>query len=546
MTNMKKYIQTKYILPFLLIACAGCQLLITCYFNFLKAPEHMTIDSSWEYLKAMVIGDNGGFFPTDLLHATTQPLVERIFLLVAPLYRLTGNVYTAYAIANLVITLLSVFVIYKIGQNLDFEIWHIFVIVNLFLCPYLASGFNINNDLGYFICVNGFMAAQNMSELFFLLILYIFTIENIEKKSIVVSGITIVFGAYLSVCKGLGMLTWVGIPLIAYVIVYAWIKNEPKVLVSWKAVIAYLTIIGMFVGRAIGGAMGLSYQDGGYNWTDASNIFSNIGKMIEGFMLLIGAVPATGIERGAFSINGLPYVFGRVIFYVIVIAIAWNVVKLIKERDFDGKQYQVRLMLVVLFAVTFLQYSIVDTRLGGEGDIFCARYLITALIGALFLVGFFLKELGDSFFKRCGVSALFASIIFMDLFSDYYLSCADNSQFRTKEILAVVEEYNPGLIVFWSDFEELTPAEKIIRVEDYSRVHKNVTRGDMYSNFGDYSYYDDTTEYAGATMIVTATENPGAPAELLEKYQLVYEENDISIYYADQNYIDLAEWCSNL
>ena len=527
-----------------LIACAICQTVITFYFNCFKAVSRMTIDSSVEYLKTIVIAQNGGFFPTDLLHETTQPLVERIFLLVAPLYRLTGNLWFSYAIANLIVTALSVYILIKICNHLKLKAWQMLIVVNLFLCPYLASGFNINNDLGYFICVNGFMAAQNMSELFFLLVVYVLIQEQLDKKNIAVGIITLVFGIYLCMCKGLGMLTWCGIPLIVFIIVLAWIKDDYRILVSWKAMFSYAVLASMIIGRIAGGAMGLEYVDGSYNWTDASNIFSNLGKIIEGFMLLIGAVPATGVERAAFSINGLPFVFGRVIFYVIIISIIAAIINLVRNNDRVGEvKYQTELLLVTVFISNIFEYSIIDTRLQGEGDIFCGRYLITALIGAFILVGLFLDEIKRSFFKICGVFMLFVSIACMDLFSDYYLSCANNDSFKVQEILSVVERENPGLIVFWSEYEELTPSEKVIRVLDYGRVYKNVTRKNHLNSFGDYSFYDDTTEYIGPTMIITSLDSPAAPKELLGKYELVDEIANIAFYYADSNYIDLKEWC---
>ena len=89
----------------------------------------------------------------------------------------------------------------------------------------------------------------------------------------------------------------------------------------------------------------------------------------------------------------------------------------------------------------------------------------------------------------------------------------------------------------------MTPSEKVIRVLDYGRVYKNVTRKNHLNSFGDYSFYDDTTEYIGPTMIITSLDSPAAPKELLGKYELVDEIANIAFYYADSNYIDLKEWC---
>ena len=130
---MLSKIKTKYtwLNVLLLLACAFCQIVLTTYFTIFEGKIHMGIDSSWEYLKVMVAAKEGVIFPSAFVNTTTHPEFERLILAV-PLYKLTGNVFLAYGLTNLVINLLTVFL--KMVLLYNFHLCRVyFFYIRLFL-----------------------------------------------------------------------------------------------------------------------------------------------------------------------------------------------------------------------------------------------------------------------------------------------------------------------------------------------------------------------------------------------------------------------------
>ena len=63
--------------------------------------------------------------------------------------------------------------------------------------------------------------------------------------------------------------------------------------------------------------------------------------------------------------------------------------------------------------------------------------------------------------------------------------------------------------------------------------------------FGDYTYYDDSKQYEGPTVVVISSDETNLPQDILEQYELLAEFDNISILYCKWNPIDLeklTEW----
>ena len=240
--------------------CVICQLIVTLYFNIFEAEMHIGLDSSWEYLKVIVAGQHNSIYPSEFLNETTQPEFERL-LLVVPLYKIFGNVFIAYGIANLIVSIICMFLLNKISCSLNMELSQRLIVLNLFLCPFLSNGFNKENDLGYFSCINGFTPYQNILSVAFLLLIYFVVYEGEKKNAYIIGVLTAICMCYVCVSKGLGMLVWAGVPILVYLLVSVLLTGRLSVLIECKSLMLLLILVSMLAGRGIGEVLGFKYLD---------------------------------------------------------------------------------------------------------------------------------------------------------------------------------------------------------------------------------------------------------------------------------------------
>ncbi len=546
MSNLKKKFQENKLYGLFLImlgACAICQLILTFYFTAFQGQEHMGIDASWEYLKGIVAAKEGSLYPASVMHGTTHPEFERM-ILVLPFYKLIGNIFVAYSLSNLIFTLISILLISIISENFKFNMSVKLLLINMFLCPYLANGYKVANELGYHESVNGFAAYYNVLIIAFFLILLYFTGDECNKKISWLGILTCFVIAYVAMCKGMGIFIWVGLPIILFLLIQMFVKNDIKVFTQTKSIYLILFVAAMFVGRIIGGILGFEYLDSDSMWVNAGEFMKNLGNLLLGFPLMLGGIPDAGITRNPASLFGFVYCFGIVISFVLYLAVIyWLVMTVKKAKESETMDENILFLLVIFFTAIFMFAFLAPYIIG---DSFSVRYLIIAALAGFFMIGLFIQSLDERLlFRQFGVVALFVSIACMDLYSDYFLAISDNSAWCVDELLSAVEKTDAGLVYFWDNGKTLVQPERVIRVIDDSRVYKCVSNGDTLENFGDYKYYDDSTQYEGATVMVVLQDDIAAPENVMEQYELIDTIGDYGIYYCDNNPVDFKNMVSN-
>ena len=270
----------------------------------------------------------------------------------------------------------------------------------------------------------------------------------------------------------------------------------------------------------------------------------NLGNLLLGFPLMLGGIPDAGITRNPASLFGFVYCFGIVISFVLYLAVIyWLVMTVKKAKSSESMDENILFLLVVFFTAIFMFAFLAPYIIG---DSFSVRYLIIATLSGFFMIGLFIQSLDEKLlFRKFGVVALFISIACMDLYSDYFLAIFDNSAWHVNELLSTVEKTDAGLVYFWDNGKTLVQPERVIRVIDDSRVYKCVSNGDTLENFGDYKYYDDSTQYEGATVMVVLQDDIAAPENVMNQYELIDTIGDYGIYYCDYNPVDFKNMVSN-
>lgn len=541
--EIKNSLLVKKLFTYALGLCAIFEFIIIQYFNIFEAKEHLGIDSSWEYLKAIVLTKEGGIFPTNVLSESTSPGTDKICTIISPLNRIIDNVWISFGIGTMIITIITIIVLWALMGNLKLGIMPKLIVINLFLCPYLANGFDRFNDLGYFSCSNGIPSYENTIILLMFLSILIISYNDINPKRVILIAVVILLYLFKGLTSGVSVVMFCGTPAVLYILAKVFLNNNIKEFISWKSLFLLLVNVAIIIGRFIGGCLGYSYGESAVNWTTAPEFFENLQHEFLGYMLLVGAVPGTGAYRSPFSFYGMGYIFGLIIFVVMVISVIYSFIKFIKKQMWKSSDYDVWLLGFSTIAIVSLEFGLLKTN--AAQDIFETRYLITALLFGFIFIGLYIQQLDDALlFKHFGVVVLAAAIVGMNLYSDYIMAVTDNKSFHVAEVQEIIGQTDAGLVYFWENGKDTLPTYEVIRVTDIDRVYKSVNDS-VLQTYGQYKYYDDSTEYVGPTVLVIEEDDSAPSNEILARYNQIGVVNNMGIYYCKDNPIDLKKISTN-
>ena len=532
MFNVLQEKNMESVLRIILILGAIFQLLTILYFNIFEADIHLGIDSSWDYLKAMVVGREGGY-PIELLSDTTAPLIDRQFILAVPLYMLFKNINLSFAIANLIFTIVIIGLLYTIMKHKKYGMVEILIVINMFLCPYILSDFSWMNDLGYFSCVLGMGGMYSLRIIQMLIAYCVIESEELDKREWGLMIISSILSLFFGIGSGMSMIAMLFIPLIVSRIVLAMIKNDISSMINWKARYIYLCTGLVLLGRIVGGALGLAYRDSIENWVSADRIWDNLIRQIAGYMLLYNAIPEAGVQQTPMSFGGALHIFGLIMFVVALIAFIYSLITIIKAIKNGVDELFMTIIVVIL--TTVLEFVLLDTTYGEPT--FERRYLLLVFVSGFLFVGYFIKNLDSKLlFKKCGLIVLVGAILLADISSALVYKRDTNENFMMKDMVNLVSNTDAGIVYSWGD--ETAIYERCMRVYDFDRVYKQIRSDNTLNTWGDYLYYNDSSEYTGATVLMIGEGTNYVPKDIMETYEYMETIHGVEFYYSKTNPIN--------
>ncbi len=518
-------------LNILLLVMMLLQFMAVVYVNLFQMHRHMGYDVSSYMIKAIEVWKQKTLFVDFWQHQTTL-YIDNAMPVAALLYGISGDIFTSYGIANIIVALLLLLVYYSICKELNLQKTAALICMNLFLCPFLIEDLNNWNDLGYFSMMFTSMASYGVKSLTVLLIVK--TTLNLEReranKWLLAAASFLSFIAGLS--SGFYVAVTVMVPCGLYIMTKLLIKNNRKAI--WNKQTAYVIGNGalLFLGKIISEKIiHFVSTDSEMMWVGLTQFSKNLASIFVGFLQLTQALPAEdGIE--ILNRRGILYLFPY--FIVLVCILAFITVLVQTCRNYKEPGQPVLLIYVVLFNI-FL-FSIVYTTYGGR--IFEERYLIELFLMIILMVGIFLSSLNDALiFKWLIVIGLTGSIAMIDIKSDHTYMTTLNNYKELKEITEKVAKIDSPVVYLIGD--DIMCEQRNLRPIDTTKIYKSFNETGSVHHYGDYTYYDENGEYKGRTIMVTTEESyPKIPGYIIDKYTYYDKVGKYKIYTSDVNIID--------
>ena len=507
-----------------------CQFAMLCYFNLTQMRNHVGYDSSWNFLRSALMWEEKAFFsPT--WSETTDLSLDNLLPVASLLYGLTGDILLSFGIANMMMVVLLLFFFWKILSRLDIRFNARMIALNLVICPYLTTGYNQFNDLGYFSNILSSASYYSVKVLFVLMIIYEF-LQIVQDQKIGVLGWILWLVCLLSgFSSGVYLIVIMFIPYIAYESEMAAIRNDWKQLIRKESIFAYVCCAFVFAGKILAMVLiDFIALDSSRSWTSLENLWINFGAVVQGFMKLLQVLPVAENDQVVFSIRGSLRIFILTVFAIIVISTV-SVIRRTMKNLTDKKGASLFLVNIVL--INFLIFGLFNVRYGTR--IFEERYLVTTFFTVVLIVALFFNGLDDRGVLSTMLSlAMTGSILMVDVHSDINYLEMTNDEWQIDEIQALAESQGAGIVYFWGD--ELTVVGRTLRACDLNRIYKELPDGGgWYIHWGDYTTYDNNEEYGGTTMLICPREKQLVPERVLAEYTLLAELDQVEVYVSDHN-----------
>ena len=537
----------------ILLALFLVQFAVICFFNLTQLKNHMGVDASWNILKAALVWKEKTLL-SPMWVDTTSFSLDNSLMIAAPLYGLSGNLTLSFGIAN-ILTLLLIFIcIWRILQRLRVRFSARMIALNLVVCPYLVSGFAMENDLGfirkvlstssiivndlgYFSTVLGGAAFYSWRVLIVLLVVLVFIKIKQDHRMGISGVVTLLLCVWSAISSGIYLIVMIFAPYLIYEIEVAMILDDKKQLIRGETVFAVsgslLTLAGACYTHFVRHFDTISVSR---TWTAFQNLGKNIEAAFLGFIKVIQALPAKGHEEGILTKAGFFRAFPILILLAFIVSISYFAVRIFRKNHLlEEKGIYLFLLNIVLLNFVFM--GMFNVSYGAL--VFEERYLISTFFIAVLLVGLFFEHMSEKSFACTVLTMLMIlSIAGTDYQSDRQYMRVNNEGWQLDQIQELAEANNAGMVCFWGD--ELESVGKIMRAYDPERLYKIIRSAggrffcyDMH--YDDYLYGERKGEYEGPTMFVSEKGKNQIWEEIISRCVLVRELDEVTIYMCPDN-----------
>ena len=338
-------ISSERIAEIILMAVCFLQILFLAYMNIVHMEKMVDFDSSCALMHAREVWLQKTLFIKDWGYQTTIDL-DSIVGVVALLYGLTGSIFIAQAIGNILMILLYFRCISRILDLLEINKAIKYAVITMVFIPYSLG------QLGYFPMLFGAGAFYTIRTILPLLVISI--LLEVSKASHInkywfrlVVAVTMSFFAGLS--SGVYLLLCGFAPLLVYEVLNIVIKDDYHELFNRRIIVELTVCMSAVIGVVSERFFGYSTKATTMSLINAENWMAEIGKYFVGIYELFGGVAPVS-EVPLLSEEGITIVIRWALTSILLFSLVYRIIRSIKLRKLE----MIDGMAISIFAVNFL------------------------------------------------------------------------------------------------------------------------------------------------------------------------------------------------
>lgn len=521
----------------------GLQMIWIIYTNMFQIKDRLGFDASSLMLQSMEIVKQGTFLLSNWEYPTTLVWDSNIPLAVI-CYKLTGNIFLSWGIANLLMLAAVLAACWTIMRHWIKGVQGKLLVFNLYIGSYCMVdhyGYSLTaNDLGYAAMMFLSTSIYAFKMLTFLLV--IASLLDLEKGrkdrwAIFRYVVTILFLFVTGVSSGTYMVFIVLVPVMLWQILKVLIYNDFRRI--RYSISGYLIgAVGVsFLGKKIAESLlGFTARDSGMNWCGHEQFWDNLGLFLIGFPQVITAMPPKS-EIPVLSATGICIAAG-ILLVGFMIAAFWGMIgRLSRDKGRNDRDLLMSSLLLGNTAVLVLAYSVYP----GQENHFQVRYLIPILLILFMGMGVWIEALDRKYIvSHACCLALILSIMAVDIRSDYTYHTTKTDYEELIQLSELVGKYSDTKVVFfYGNQPETQVTSRNLRVVDDSRIYKQVMENGSFLHWGDYTYFDDALEYPGEVVVICRVGQMNGAHDWMHNCEYMETFRDWEIYRLPQNTISL-------
>lgn len=515
----------------LLILVGVLQFAVICYFNLTQLEQHIGYDTSTYYYTAIEMWEQKSILLDKWEYQTTLN-IDSTAPLAAVFYGIIGNIFTAYGLANIVITIVFIFVFNSFLKRFPISDISKAIAVNLSMVLHFALAYNNANSLYYGDVMFIQNAAYNIKTILALWILIV-AMDLYEGKKNKISACACVFMCGVSgFSSGYWILATTALPLLVLEIVKRILDQDWKD--WWKSSLNQFigaSIIASLAGKiAVGVILDYQSKESLMTLISIEKLWKNMGSILQGYLDLLTALPQDGGVE-ALTFDGVCFGINFLFAAFIIIGAVYSV----RKKEYD-KNYREQVVLAVI-VVNLLIFIFMDTTYGSR--FFEVRYLIL-----IFLLGLqYMAKIFDVITTKINVKFLgictAAMIMLINISSNlpYYKDKTNYDEL--KNIIETVGKYDTPVVYTFGD--DMILDSRNLRVLDLTKVYKQVNSNMKVRHWGDTLRYDDLGEWTGMILILTTEDEiENFPDYIRKDMKKAEEVGKYTLYQLPENRFDFV------
>lgn len=386
---VKKYIKT---IEYLFLGLLLVQIGFVIKFNLsdIRCSLDTDVCNTFYYFAEMI--KHGTLRLPDWYYTTTMEL-DGSFLLALPIYFLTGDLFTAVGISNIIMMFLYLVILYLLLHHEKIEKVFIYITLCLVITPYAYSMLDYFNMLFY---GGGCYAIKVLVPLLFLLILSLLSkkvyVTKAGKVELALVSLLYIFFLFMtSLSTGIYSILCGICPILIWFVLEVFIDGK----FAWKEYVGHYVTIGVtavtfVVGQALYNKMYGSASRTNMRLTKLENYAVNFRACLGGIFQTLGATTEDDIE--ALSVQGIVLCV-KMLFVVALLVSLFFVYKKFKT---SGKEFAIKNFLAFMFVWNFFILLVADARFTGNTNTEY-RYFLIGIVPLIIMFGIQLSNLNSVF-----------------------------------------------------------------------------------------------------------------------------------------------------